>query len=136
MEEHMENEKKASVLDLLLRPEVPDARKALPEKKVEVTRLSELTGEPAVFTVRALSYSEIRRIQDKPREEQAVSAVLYGCREPDFRDKRLLDPERGIATPLEAVMARLTAGEIDELYIEIQKLSGYLRRTLAEVKNA
>ena len=39
MEEHMENEKKASVLDLLLRPEVPDARKALPEKKVEVTRL-------------------------------------------------------------------------------------------------
>ncbi len=132
----MENEKKASVLDLLLRPEVPDARKALPEKKVEVTRLSELTGEPAVFTVRALSYSEIRRIQDKPREEQAVSAVLYGCREPDFRDKRLLDPERGIATPLEAVMARLTAGEIDELYIEIQKLSGYLRRTLAEVKNA
>lgn len=132
----MENEKKASVLDLLLRPEVPDARKALPEKKVEVTRLSELTGEPAVFTVRALSYSEIRRIQDKPREEQAVSAVLYGCREPDFRDKRLLDPERGIATPLEAVTARLTAGEIDELYIEIQKLSGYLRRTLAEVKNA
>ena len=132
----MENEKKASVLDLLLRPEVPDARKALPEKKVEVTRLSELTGEPAVFTVRALSYSEIRRIQDKPREEQAVSAVLYGCREPDFRDKRLLDPERGIATPLEAVMARLTAGEIDELYSEIQKLSGYLRRTLAEVKNA
>ena len=132
----MENEKKASVLDLLLRPEVPDARKALPEKKVEVTRLSELTGKPEVFTVRALSYSEIRRIQDKPREEQAVSAVLYGCREPDFRDKRLLDPERGIATPLEAVMARLTAGEIDELYIEIQKLSGYLRRTLAEVKNA
>ena len=89
-----------------------------------------------MFTVRALSYSEIRRILDKPREEQAVSAVLYGCREPDFRDKRLLDPERGIATPLEAVMARLTAGEIDELYIEIQKLSGYLRRTLAEVKNA
>lgn len=132
----MEGEKNVSVLDLLLRPEVPDARKALPERKVEVTRLSELTGEPVVFTVRALSYSEIRRVQDKPREEQAVSAVLYGCREPDFRDKRLLDPERGIATPLEAVTARLTAGEIDELYIEIQKLSGYLRRTLAEVKNA
>ena len=39
-------------------------------------------------------------------------------------------------TPLDAIKARLSAGEIDEAYIEIQKLSGYLRRTLAEVKNA
>ena len=33
MEEHMENEKKVSVLDLLLRPELPDVRKSLPEKR-------------------------------------------------------------------------------------------------------
>lgn len=132
----MENEKNVSVLDLLLRPEVPDARKALPEKKVEVTRLSELAGEPVIFTVRALSYNEIRKVQDKPREDQAVTAVLCGCKDPDFRDKRLLDPEKGLAAPPDAVKAKLTAGEIDELYIEIQKLSGYLRRTLSEVKNA
>ena len=65
----MENEKNVSALDLLLRPELPDVRKVLPEKRVEVTRLSELTGEPAVFTLRALSYNEIRQVQDKPREE-------------------------------------------------------------------
>lgn len=132
----MENEKKASVLDLLLRPELPDVRKVLPEKQVEVKRLTELTGEPVVFTLRALTYNETRQIQDKPREDQALSAVLYGCKDPDFRDKRLLDPERGIVTPLDAIKARLSAGEIDEAYIEIQELSGYLRRTLAEVKNA
>ena len=57
-------------------------------------------------------------------------------KDPDFRDKRLLDSEKGIVTPLDAIKARLFAGEIDELHIEIQKLSGYLRRTLAEVKNA
>ena len=131
----MESEKKVSVLDLLLRPELPDVRKSLPEKRVEVTRLSEIAGEPVAFTLRALSYDETRRVQDKPREDQALSAVLYGCKDPDFRDKRLLDPEKGIVTPTDAVKARLTAGEIDELYIEIQKLSGYLRRTLAEVKN-
>ncbi|MCI9578540.1 MAG: hypothetical protein HFF98_06810 [Oscillibacter sp.] len=136
MEEHMENEKKASVLDLLLRPELPDVRKVLPEKQVEVKRLTELAGEPVVFTLRALTYNETRQIQDKPREDQALSAVLYGCKDPDFRDKRLLDPERGIVTPLDAIKARLSAGEIDEAYIEIQELSGYLRRTLAEVKNA
>lgn len=131
----MENEKNVSVLDVLLRGELPDVRKELPEKKVEVTRLSELCGAPVVFTLRALSYDEIRRLQDKPREEQAVTAVLYGCREPSWRDARLLDRERGTATPVDAVKARLTAGEIDELYMEIQKLSGYLRRTLADVKN-
>ena len=104
----MENEKNVSALDLLLRPELPDVRKVLPEKRVEVTRLS----EPAVVTLRALSYNEIRQVQDKPREEQAVSAVLYGCKDPDLRDKRLLDPERGAATPLDAIKARLAAGDI------------------------
>ena len=132
----MENEKKVSVLDLLLRPELPDVRRVLPEKQVEVKRLTELAGEPVVFTLRALTYNETRQLYDKPREDQALSAVLYGCKDPDFRDKRLLDSEKGIVTPLDAIKARLFAGEIDELHIEIQKLSGYLRRTLAEVKNA
>ena len=50
----MENEKKVSVLDLLLRPELPDVRKSLPEKKAEVKRLTELAGEPVVFTLRGL----------------------------------------------------------------------------------
>ena len=45
----MENEKKVSVPDLLLRPELPDVRKSLPEKKAEVKRLTELAGEPVVF---------------------------------------------------------------------------------------
>lgn len=132
----MENEKKVSVLDLLLRPELPDVRRVLPEKQVEVKRLTELAGEPVVFTLRAMTYNETRQLYDKPREDQALSAVLYGCKDPDFRDKRLLDSEKGIVTPLDAIKARLFAGEIDELNIEIQKLSGYLRRTLAEVKNA
>lgn len=132
----MENEKSVSALDLLLRPELPDVRKVLPEKRVEVKRLSEIAGEPVVFTLRAMTYNETRQVQDKPREDQALSAVLYGCKDPDFRDKQLLDSEKGIATPLDVIKARLNPGEIDELYIEIQKLSGYLRRTLAEVKNA
>lgn len=132
----MENEKNVSVLDLLLRPELPDVRKVLPEKKVEVKRLSELTGEPVVFTLRALTYNEIRQLQGKPREDQALSAVLYGCKDPDWRSKRLLDPEKGVATPLDAIKARLNPGEIDELYVELQILSGYLRKTIASVKNA
>lgn len=131
----MESEKNVSVLDLLLRPELPDVRKILPEKRMEVKRLSKLTGQPVIFTLRALSYNEIRKVQGKPREDQAVSAVLYGCKDPDFRDKRLVDPEKSVATPLDAIKARLNPGEIDELYVELQMLSGYIHRTLAEVKN-
>lgn len=132
----MESEKNVSALDVLLRPELPDVRKTLPEKQVEVKRLTELAGAPVIFTLRAMTYNETRQVQDKPREDQAVTAVLYGCKDPDFRDKRLLDSEKSVATPLDAIKAKLTAGEIDELYIEIQQLSGYLRRTLGEVKNA
>lgn len=132
----MENEKNASVLDLLLRADLPDVRKALPEKRMEVKRLSELAGEPVVFTLRALSYREIRDIQDKRREDQAVSAVLYACKDPDWRDQRLLSAVSGAVTPLDVIQARLSPGEIDELYVEIQKLSGYINRTLREVKNA
>ncbi len=51
-----EKKEPVSVLDLLLRPELPDVRRELPEKQVEVKRLSGLTGEKAVFTLRGLTY--------------------------------------------------------------------------------
>lgn len=123
-----------SVLDLLLRPDLPDVRRELPEKRVEVKRLSRLAGEPVVFRLKALTYDQTRRVQDKPRGEQAVQAVLLGCVEPDWKDKSLLAPG-SVATPVDAIKARLTAGEIDELYAEIQILSGYLVRALDDVKN-
>ena len=132
----MENENKPSVLDHQLRTDHNDVRNAQPENRKEVKRLSELAGEPVIFTLRALSYKEIRDIQDKRREDQAVSAVLYACKDPDWRDQRLLSAVSGAVTPLDVIQARLSPGEIDELYVEIQKLSGYINRTLREVKNA
>ncbi len=132
----MAEKENMNVLDVLLRPELPDVRKKLPEKQVELPRLSALAGAQAVFTLRALSYDEVRRVQDKPREDQAAYCVLYGCVEPSWKDPRLLDKEKGVVTPVDAIKARLLSGEIDDLYIEIQKLSGYLRRTITDVKNA
>ena len=131
----MDKKPTVSVLDLLLRPELPDVRRELPEKRVEVKRLSRLAGEPVVFRLKALTYDQTRRVQDKPRGEQAVQAVLLGCVEPDWKDRSLLAPGSG-ATPIDAIKSKLTAGEIDELYIEIQMLSGYIDRALADVKNA
>mgnify|MGYP000134514069 len=47
-----------------------------------------------------------------------------------------MDHGKGIVTPPDAIKAKLMSGEIDELYAKIQKLSGYLRDTLRDVKNA
>ncbi|WP_455581202.1 phage tail assembly chaperone [Dysosmobacter sp.] len=131
----MSDEKTVSTLDLLLRPELPDVRRTLAEKKVEVSRLSELAGAPVVFTLRALTYEQVRSVQERPRGEQAIHGVLLGCADPLWKDKSFVDAGKGIVTPLDAIKSRLTAGEIDELYAEIQVLSGYIVRTLADVKN-
>lgn len=132
----MDKKLTVSVLDLLLRPELPDVRRELPEKRVEVKRLSRLAGEPVVFRLKALTYDQTRRVQDKPRGEQAVEMVLLGCTEPNWRAPGLLDPAKNIATPIDAIKAKLTAGEIDELAVEIQMLGGYIVRALEDVKNA
>ncbi len=132
----MDKKPTVSVLDLLLRPDLPDVRRELPEKRVEVKRLSRLAGEPVVFRLKALTYDQTRRVQDKPRGEQAVEMVLLGCTEPNWRAPGLLDPAKNIATPIDAIKAKLTAGEIDELAVEIQMLGGYIVRALEDVKNA
>ena len=132
----MDKKPTVSVLDLLLRPELPDVRRELPEKRVEVKRLSRLAGEPVVFRLKALTYDQTRRVQDKPRGEQAVEMVLLGCTEPNWRAPGLLDPAKNIATPIDAIKAKLTAAEIDELAVEIQMLGGYIVRALEDVKNA
>lgn len=131
----MNEQKKENVLDLLLRSELPDVRKQLPTAKFEVTRLSELAGTPVIFTLRGLSYKKVREVQKKDNEF-ALNLVLEGCVEPNFRDVRLLDEKNGIVTPMDVITSKLDAGEIDEISVEIQKLSGYLKRTLREVKNA
>ena len=77
-------EKKLSTLDVLLRSDLPDMRKDLPEKKVEITRLSLLAGEPVEFTVRALTYKQVRELQDRS-EDRSAYGVLYGWSIPTGR---------------------------------------------------
>ena len=124
-----------SVLDLLLRPDLPDVRRELPEKRVEVKRLSRLAGEPVVFRLKALTYDQTRRVQDKPRGEQAVEMVLLGCTEPNWRAPGLLDPAKNIATPIDAIKAKLTAGEIDELAVDEDMKQHLILKLLEELPN-
>ena len=117
-------EKKMNVLDVLLRADLPDMRKDLPEKRIEMIRLSDLAGAPVEFTLRGLTYKQVRELQDRS-EDRSAYGVLYGCVDPNWKDPKLLDKEKGLVTPIDVIKAKLLPGEIEDLYIEIQLLSGY-----------
>lgn len=59
---------------------------------------------------------------------------MAGCVEPDLKDPRLLEKFGG-ATPADVVKRMLLAGEIADLSAVVERLSGYRRATITEVKN-
>lgn len=67
-------------------------------------------------------------------QDTEVHILLAGCVEPNLKDERLLEKFGG-ATPADAVKKMLLAGEITDLAQVIERLSGYRRLTITEVKN-
>ena len=122
-----------STLDLLLGKGVVAVNQQLPTARYEVSRLSEEAGAPVVFTLRALPYGrvqELRRIE----QESDIQILLAGCTDPDLRAPALQEKFKG-ATPAETVKALLLPGEIADLSAAVERLTGYRRSTIQEVKN-
>lgn len=124
----------ASILEFLLTPEVPNVAKELPEKQFEVKRLSKLTGQKVTFTLRALPYGKVQEVRQMAEDNQEAQILLQGCVEPNLKDAQLM-AKYDAATPLDAIYALLLPGEIADLSMEVERLSGYRRKTIAEVKN-
>lgn len=127
--------KNGDLLALLLRPELPNVQKDLPTAQYKVKRLSELVGEDVVFTLRALPYGKIQQLSEGIGGEMNVQILLAGCVEPDLRSGALQEKYGG-ATPAETVKALLLPGEIEDLSRAVERLCGYRRTTIDEVKNA
>ncbi len=125
----------ADPLKVLLSGDLPDLRRELPRAKVEVPRLSKAAGVPVVFSLRALTYAEVSHIQERGGKASAM-ILLEGCESPNWRDPALSGKGTGMATPLDVIQARLLPGEIEELAVRIQQLSGYLNTVTVELKNA
>lgn len=123
------------LLALLLRPELPNVQKELPTARYKVKRLSELAGAEVVFTLRGLPYGKVQRIKESAAGDVSVDILLAGCVEPDWKDPRLQEGYGG-ATPAETVKAVLLPGEIEDLARAVERLCGYRRVTIEEVKNA
>ena len=123
-----------SVLDLLLSGDIPNVEKELPTAAYKIDRLSDLAGHDVVFKLKALPYGKVHDIE-RFTQDTEVHILLAGCVEPNLKDERLLEKFGG-ATPADAVKKMLLAGEITDLAQVIERLSGYRRLTITEVKNA
>ena len=124
-----------SMIDLLLRPELPNVQKELPRARFRVQRLSELVGQDVVFTLRGLPYGKVQSLKESGSEDVEVHILLSGCVEPDLKAPELRERFGG-ATPAETVKALLLPGEIADLSRAVERLCGYRRITIDEVKNA
>lgn len=123
-----------SVLETLLGGTIPNVEKDLPTAEYKIERLSALAGQDVVFKLRALPYGKAHDIE-RFTQDTDVHILLAGCVEPDLKDERLQEKFGG-ATPADTVKRMLLAGEIADLSAAVERLSGYRRMTISEVKNA
>lgn len=112
---------------------VPDVRKDLPQKRYEVPRLTQVMGKKAEFTLQGLPYGRVQELQALDRDVD-IHILLAGCTEPNLRSEDLMR-RFDAPTPADAVKALLLPGEIADLAREVEKLCGYRRLTIEEVKN-
>lgn len=122
-----------SILDTLLGAGIPNVEKDLPTGRYKVDRLSQAAGREVVFTLRALPYGKVHELE-RFTQDADVQILLSGCVEPDLKDPRLLEKFGG-ATPADVVKRMLLPGEIADLSAVVERLSGYRRATITEVKN-
>lgn len=125
------------VLEILLAADEKIIEK-LPEKEIEVTRLSEACGEPVIFKLRGMSYNRVAEIKamasstETAEEKVDLRILLAGVVSPNLKSKEL-QAKFGAPTPAELVKKMLLAGEIADISSEIERLSGYRRKTIRDV---
>ncbi|MPM11558.1 hypothetical protein SDC9_57904 [bioreactor metagenome] len=128
-------DKNTSILDMLLRPELPNVQKELPTAKYKVKRLSKLLGAEVVFSLKALPYGRVEDLRQGAGEDMTVQIVLSGVADPNLKAPELAQKYGGV-TPAETLKAMLLPGEIEDLSRAIERLCGYRMTTIEEVKNA
>lgn len=133
-----------STVDKLL--QLDAGKLKMPEKEIEIERLSKLLGEKIVFKIKAIDgakYADIQRmavdydsmgkIKDIDNFKLQVLTVIEGTIDPNFKNKQLLE-HYSCTTPEDLVRKLLLAGEIVDLANEIAALSGF-ETELEDIKN-
>ena len=129
----------SKVLDVLLSGTARNVAAKPEEKEVEILRLSREVGAPVAFRLRGLSYDQVKSLDDMD-----LKICLAGIVEPDLGSVELARHygvlqegeqwgARGV-TRGDLLKALLQPGEISDLSRVLQKMSGYLKNTVKEVK--
>ncbi|CAH0121048.1 MULTISPECIES: XkdN-like protein [unclassified Paenibacillus] len=136
-----------NTLDLLLKMDKTKIQR--PTEQVELKRLSDLLGEPVVFTCQALTMDEFEEIQNiaisfgKKGEVEDISTnsvqiftLIKGIVDPSLKDAALLEAY-GAATPKQLIEESklLLPGEVTQLYNVISSLSGFGEDSVQTLKN-
>lgn len=120
-----------NIIDVLLGLGPREGRR----QRIKMRDLSRRAGQEVVFTVRELGYNEIQDINrmegGRPDGDVNIAVILAGVVEPDLRSGALRE-RYGAPTPAMLLPKMLSAGEIAELAMRIEKLSGY-RRQVTEI---
>lgn len=80
------------------------------------------------FTIRPLTYNQIADLRERENKRDAeVHTVLLGMVSPNLKDASLQEA-LDVRTPIDAIKNILLAGEISELAMRIEQLSGFRKR--------
>ena len=115
-----------NIVDLLIKSK--DTVTAVPEKELEVSRLSCLLGEPFLMHIRALTIDELDAVSKS--ENMRVATVLKAVVSPGLKDEALrkaYTPQgrKNPLTPKELAETLFLPGEIANIHSEILMLSGF-----------
>ncbi len=116
---------------LLGAPDLSD----LPGKTVTLPRLG-TPEEPFTLSLRPLSWKQISEMHAATHDDAKIKLLLAAC--PDLRGtmrREDMDPAHGVMTVEDVVLRKLLPGEIDRLIVELDKLCGYRKNVVTEVKN-
>ena len=125
----------ANLLDLIMASDKSSFER--PTKELRLKRLSKKLGGDAVITIRAIGFDrleELREMNDAGRLRLMI--VAEGLQGLDLSSPALRE-HLGVDTKLpktEVLKALFLPGEIDDIYLEISRLSGYNSETVEEIK--
>lgn len=108
-----------------------------PKKEFKLKRLSEMTGNEAFIELRGIGFDRLEEMRETAQDGTLrLLIAAEGICNIDLNDTALRE-HIGVDTKLpktEVLKKLFTPGEIDDIYLEISKLSGYTKNTLEEIK--
>ena len=131
----------SNAMDLLLK--LDKSKLIRPSQEVEIKRLTDLVGETFIVNCQALTGDEFEDIQNSASvnaegeiiTEKNLQAkyVVAGIKSPDFNNLKVIK-YYGAISAAEAINKVFLPGEVTGLFNIINKLSGFSKDAVSEIK--